>query len=94
MLFLVAGILKPGSADQVLALQGKFNEHLAQPLRRIALAGALRDEDGERIGYLAFVEARNFTDAETYLHQSPFYQSELYERVLVAEFNPQVGWLE
>ena len=94
MLFLVAGILKPGSADQLLALQGAFNEHLSQPLRRIALAGLLRDKDGERTGYLAFVEAKDFADAEDYLHQSPFYRSDLYERVQVAEFNPQVGSLE
>ena len=91
MLFLVAGILKPGSEDQMIALRNEWNQHLSQPFRPISLFGALRDREGKRAGYLAFIEAGSFEEAEDFLHQSPFYQNALYDRVEVAEFNPEVG---
>jgi uncharacterized protein YciI len=91
MQFLVAGILKQGVEQQLLDLHNEFNEHLAQPFPKISVAGVLRDKDGQRIGYLAFIEAEHFEDAEAYLRQSPFYQHGLYESVHVAEFNPEVG---
>jgi uncharacterized protein YciI len=94
MQYLVAGILKEGAEGQLLALHGEFNEHLAQPYRKIALAGALRGKDGKRKGYLAIIEAENFEDAEAWLNQSPFYTNDLYERVEVAEFAPEVGYVE
>jgi uncharacterized protein YciI len=94
MLFLVAGILKAGVDDRLVALHNEFSEHLAQPFRKIALAGLLRGKNGERKGYLALIEAENFEDAESYLQQSPFYQDELYERVEVAQFSPEVGYVE
>ena len=94
MLFLVAGILKPDVEDRLIELRDQFNEHLSQPNRKIALAGLLRDKDGHRKGYLAFLEAKDFAEAESWLHQSPFYQNDLYERVQVAEFNAEVGFLE
>lgn len=94
MQYLVAGILKPGSNDRLLALHDEFNEHLGQASGRISLFGLLRDRSGQRSGYLAFIEAKDFDEAETFLKQSPFYQNELYERVEVAEFTPEVGALE
>jgi hypothetical protein len=40
MQYLVAGILKSDVENSLLALHNEFNEHLAQPYRKIALAGA------------------------------------------------------
>jgi len=94
MQFVVAGILKPGTEGKLLALHNEFNEHLAQPFRKIALAGALRGKDGKRRGYLAIIEADSFEEAEAWLDQSPFYANDLYERVEVAEFAPEVGYVE
>ena len=94
MLFLVAGVLKEGSEPRMLELHNEWNEHLSQPNRRVSLFGALRNRDGKRAGYLAFLEADSFDDAEGFLRQSPFYQNDLYERVEVAEFTPQVGAIE
>lgn len=92
MLFLVAGILKPNVEDRLLEFHTEFNEQLSQST--IRLAGLLRDRDGHRKGYLAFLEAKDFDEAEAFLGQSPFYKNNLYERVEVAEFNPEVGVLE
>lgn len=91
MLYLLAGILKPCSDDQLIALRNEWNEHLSQPFPKISLFGLLRGKDGMRKGYLALIEAETFEDAETFLKQGPFYQDGLYERVEVAEFIPQVG---
>ncbi len=94
MLYLVAGILKPNVEDQIIKFSGEFSEHLSQPYRKISLAGALRGKDGKRSGYVAFVEAEAFEDAEEFLRQSPLFQNDLYERVEVAEFSAEVGYLE
>jgi uncharacterized protein YciI len=92
MLFLVAGILKSGVEERLLELHTEFNEQLSQS--EIKLAGLLRDKDGHRKGYLALLEAKDFAAAESFLGRSPIYRNDLYERVEVAEFNPEVGFLE
>ena len=94
MHYLVAGIFKPGSDQKAIAFHDEFNDHLGQSAHSITLFGLLRGKNGERKGYLAFVEAKNFDEAEAFLEQSPFYQNDLYERVEVAEFTPEVGTLE
>ena len=94
MLFVVAGILKPNVEERMISLRDEWSEHLSQPYRRISLAGLMRDSQGKRRGYLIFFEARDFDDAQAYLQQSPFYQNNLYERVDVAEFAPQIGYIE
>ena len=94
MQYLVAGILKPGNNDKLVALHDEFNDHIGQSSGRISLFGLLRDKSGQRSGYLAFIEAENFDEAEQFLHQSPFYQNDLYDRVEVAEFTPEVGAFE
>jgi uncharacterized protein YciI len=91
MHYLVAGILKPGTEEQLVALHDEFNQHLSQPFRTISLFGLLRDKSGQRRGYIAFIEAAGFDDAEAFLKQSPLFQNDLYERVEVAEFSPEVG---
>lgn len=91
MQYLLAGILKPGSDDQLIALRNEWNEHLSQPFRKISLFGLLRGRDGMRKGYLALIEADSFDDAEAFLKEGPFYQDGLYERVEVAEFISQIG---
>lgn len=94
MQYLIAGILKDGAEDRMIALRDEWNEHLSQPFRKVALFGALRNRDGRRGGYLAVIEAKDFDDAEAFLHQSPFYQNKLYERFEVAQFDVQMGNLE
>ena len=94
MQYLVAGILNPGNNDRLVALHDEFNDHLGQAADRISLFGLLRDKSGQRSGYLAFIEADSFDEAENFLKQSPFYQNDLYERVEVAEFTPEVGTVE
>jgi uncharacterized protein YciI len=94
MLFLFVGFLKPGTEQQVLALHDEFNEHLAQPFPRIALAGVLRDPDGRRIGYSAVIESEDPAAVTDYLERSPFHRYDLYEVARVAEFDQELGSVE
>jgi uncharacterized protein YciI len=91
MLFMVAGYLKPDAEPKLINFREEFNQHLSQPFRPLAAAGALRDRDGKRRGYMAFLEADSIEEAERYLHQSPFYQERLYERVEVFEYRLEIG---
>ena len=94
MLFMIAGHLKPGAEKRLIDFSGEFSEHLAQPFRDIVLAGALRDGEGRRKGYMAFIEADSIDDAERYLRESPYYLEGLYERCEVFRYDVQVGRLE
>jgi uncharacterized protein YciI len=94
MQYLVAGIFKPGAGDQAINFHDEFNDHIGQAAGNIRLFGLLRDKSGKRSGYLAFIDADSFDQTEDFLKQSPFYQNQLYERVEVAEFTPEVGNFE
>jgi uncharacterized protein YciI len=93
MQYLVAGLFKPGSDERAIALHDQFNDHIGQASEKIDLFGLLRGRDGQRKGYLAFIRAESFDEAEAFLKESPFYQDDLYERVEVAEFVAEVGAL-
>ena len=69
MLFMVAGYLKPGAEKQLIDFRNEFNEQLSQP--PIVAAGALRDRDGTRQGYLGFIEADSIEAAERFIGQGP-----------------------
>jgi uncharacterized protein YciI len=93
MLFMVAGYLKPDSEVQLITFRNEFNEHLSQPFRTLSAAGVLRDGAGRRCGYMLSLEARDIAEAESFLHESPFYQEGLYEHVDVFQYDVQVGQL-
>jgi hypothetical protein len=91
MLYAVTGILKAGAEARLAELQDDFNEHLAQPFRRVRVAGTLCDGSGRRNGFLAFIEADSFAAAELYLRESPLFRANLYERAEVYEYQVQLG---
>jgi uncharacterized protein YciI len=93
MLFALIGLLKP-DVEERLPDAEKINEHLAQPFRRTHLAGYLRHEGGHRAGVMMLIEANSFAEAEGFLHQSPFFKANLYERVEIAEYMLEVGRLD
>ncbi|HEX5185154.1 MAG TPA: hypothetical protein VFW19_18620 [Allosphingosinicella sp.] len=93
MLFALIGLLK-ADADGRLPDSGTINEHLAQPFRRTRLAGYLCHEGGARIGMMMLLEADDFAAAQSFLHQSPFFKADLYDKVEVAEYALEVGRLD
>ena len=93
MLFALIGFLKPGGEER-LPDADAINEHLAQPFRRTHLAGYLCHDGGHRAGVMMLIEANSFAEAEGFLHHSPFFKADLYERVEVAEYALEVGRLD
>jgi uncharacterized protein YciI len=91
MLFMVAGYFKEGAEAQLIKFRDEFNEQLSQPSPPLIAAGALRDEDGKRRGYMGFLEAASIDDARAFIERSPFYRENLYERVEVLEYALEVG---
>ena len=91
MLYMVAAYLRPGFERQLINFRDELNEHFAQP--NLTVAGALHDASGDRKGYLGFVEADSFAEAERYVQQGPFYQEQLYERIEIFQYKVEVGQL-
>lgn len=94
MLFALIGLLKPDVEKGQLPDSAAVSEHLAQPFRRTHLAGFLCRDGGRRAGLMMLVEANSFAEAEGFLHQSPFFKADLYERVEVLEYSLEVGRLD
>jgi uncharacterized protein YciI len=93
-LFAMIGYLKADAEDRLIDYSVEVSEYLAQPARNIVVAGALRDHNRHRIGYMAFVEAESFEAANAYMRESPYYQAGLYERWEVLQYEVQIGRIE
>jgi uncharacterized protein len=93
MQFAIAAFLKPGSEDELRKHSDDFNEHLGASGANVVLAGALRDGDGNRVGYLAFYDADEITEAQEWVHESPIYKAQLYDRLEVYQYQVEVGRL-
>lgn len=91
MLFMVAAYLKPGFEQQLITFRDELNEHFAQA--NLTLAGALRDAEGRKKGYLGFVEADSFEAAQRFVQQGPFFKEQLYERIDIFKYEVEVGQL-
>ncbi len=94
MLFALTGFFRAGVDTSPAALQAGFNEHFAQLSRHIYSAGAIHDRNGQRIGWLTLMEADDFDDAQAYIRESPYYGANLYDRVEVGRYAPEVGALD
>lgn len=90
-MFMIAAYLKPGFEQQLITFRDELNEHFAQGGLRVA--GALRDDEGRKKGYLGFFEADSFEAAERFVQQGPFYQEQLYERIEIFQYDVEVGQL-
>ena len=93
MIFSVIGILKSPAAKVAAGISVEINEHLAQPFQKLISAGYLQDQSGERVGVLAILEAESIEKARSYVGSGPFKKQDLYDRLIVAEYVPEVGHL-
>jgi uncharacterized protein YciI len=86
---MVAGYLKPDAEEQLINFRNEFSEQLSQP--PLVAAGALRDRDGKRRGYLGFIEADDIEGAESFLHRSPYFKEGLYDHIEIFRYEIEVG---
>jgi hypothetical protein len=89
MNFLLIGLFKPGAQTHGLRMSVDWNEHLAQ--RPLRIAGPLLDESGGQRGWMAVLTTESLDAAQAFLHSSPYFEADLYERVEVFELAIEVG---
>lgn len=90
MLFAWLGFLK--SRDPIEpAVQLQISNFLQQPYLPISSAGLLRNEAGEREGYLLIFEAESRAAAEALVHESPLRAAGLYREFHLFEYRSEVG---
>lgn len=90
MQFVWMGFLKAGESIEP-AMQMQISQFLQQPYIPIQAAGALRNETGERAGYLLLFEAENRDAAETLVRGSPIRDAGLYSEYHLFEYQNEVG---
>ena len=93
MLFALIGFYKPGAEPHIIDIRDEVSEYLGQPFGQPKLAGALRDDEGRRVGNMLLMEADTFEEAQKQLSHSPFHQHGFYERTEVVEYVIEVGRL-
>jgi hypothetical protein len=90
MLFVWLGFLK--SADPIdPAVQEEISGFLEQPYLPISSAGVLRNQAGERAGYLVIFEAETREAAEALVLESPLRAAGLYREFHLFEFQDEIG---
>lgn len=90
MQFAWIGFLKAGEDAKPQVLH-EVTDFLQQPYIRIASAGALRDESGQRAGMMMIFEADSRSTAEALVADSPFLKAGLYEQHHLFEYQDEVG---
>jgi len=90
MVFVWMGFLK--SADAIdPSVQVQIGDFLQQSYIPIESAGVLRDEVGQRTGYLMTFEAETREEAEALVMESPVRNAGLYRETHLLEFQNEVG---
>ena len=90
MLFVWIGFLK--SADPIeQSVQQQIGDFLQQPYIPINSAGILRNEAGDRAGYLMIFEAEHREAADALVRTSPIRNAGLYREFHLLEFQNEVG---
>lgn len=82
---------KPGAAA---IRKEKLAEHLAHVetcLDRIAIAGPMRDDNGDFVGSLLVVKAESEEDARAFLEQDPYYHADIWSSIDISAFAAAAG---
>jgi len=82
---------KPGATATRME---KLKEHLAHieaGLDRLAVAGPLRDAQGNFTGSLLVVKAESEADARALLEQDPYYKAQIWSDIEIRAFNAAAG---
>jgi uncharacterized protein YciI len=90
MQFVWMGFLKAGESITP-AMQEQISQFLGQPYIPIQAAGALRDQAGERAGYLVVFEAKDREAAEAFVGVSPIRGAGLYSEYHLFQYQNEVG---
>ena len=93
MQFAIAAILKPGAEQELTKYSDEFNEQIGPNGDDVRLAGALLDQAGKKVGYLAVLEGDTIDQVRDWVDESPIYRAELYDRLDIFQYQVEVGRL-
>jgi hypothetical protein len=93
MQFAVAAILKPGTEQELIKHSAEFNEQIGPNGEDVRLPGALLDEAGRKVGYLAILDGDTIGQVRDWVDESPIYRAGLYDRLDVFQYQVEVGRL-
>lgn len=82
---------KPGS--KAVRME-KLKEHLAHveaSLDQLAVAGPLRDEDGNFTGSILVVKAASESEARAMLEDDPYFKADIWSHIEIRAFNAAAG---
>lgn len=82
---------KPGATATRMA---KLKEHLAHvetTIDQLAVAGPMRDEDGNFTGSLLVVKAESEAEARAMLGNDPYFQADIWSEIEIRAFSAAVG---
>jgi uncharacterized protein YciI len=93
MLFAIIALLKRDAEKELIEHSGELNEQIGANGENISVAGALRDKDRQKRGYLAFFEGNSMAEARKWVEDSPIYRDHLYELLDIMEYDVEIGRL-
>jgi uncharacterized protein YciI len=90
-LFAVHALDGPGAAEKRSIHIAAHLAHVEANIARYAVAGPLRDGEGEVTGSLLVIDADDLADARAFLGEDPYAQAELWAEVRVHAFSAAAG---
>jgi uncharacterized protein YciI len=88
MIFAILLMDKPGTEDLRVQVRPEHRAYLGKMADRIAFAGPLSSEDGEKtIGSLLVMDFSSSLELDTWLGDEPFTKAGVYEKPIVHVFN-------
>ena len=82
---------KPGAAATRMEKLKAHLAHVEAGLDRLAVAGPLRDEEGNFTGSLLVVKAESEAEARALLEADPYYKAQIWSDVEIRAFNAAAG---
>ncbi len=90
-LFAIIAHDRPGSAEERRARLGAHLHHIEQTLGSLAVAGPLRDADGNITGSLLVVHADSAEEARLLLERDPYHAAGIWAEIEIRAFNAVAG---
>ncbi|MCR9181171.1 MAG: YciI family protein [Erythrobacteraceae bacterium] len=82
---------KPGAGAIRTAMLREHLAHVEAQIDRLAVAGPLKDEEGNFTGSLLVVKAASEADARAMLEQDPYFQAGVWSHVEIHAFSAVAG---
>lgn len=82
---------KPGSAAIRMEKLKLHLAHVEANLDRLAVAGPLRDEDGNFTGSLLVVKAESEAEARAQIEADPYFAADIWSDIEIRAFNAAAG---